>query len=335
MFGGDHVGSGPVFPAFFEENRLQYDANAFPQLRLFGEFPAGCSVGHTSHMANKHTTATGHPNHRAQEAESIFIQQKHLISLNNYLHQDKAGQSGSSFNPNPVSTGLKLSFEEEEHNSSVTSASENLKAVLPVISSVSDNLKIEIDRQQEEFDHFIKVQEEKVLKGITELRQSQTASFLNAIEKGVSRKLYEKDIELENMNCKNKELMERIKQVSMEVQSWHYKAKYNESVVTFLKSNLQQVMAQGAMHGKEGCGDSEVDDAASYAKTNRLGFLDVSGSSIFTKKPTNCRACRVREVSVLLLPCRHLCLCNDCEGFIDICPVCSVMKTASVLVYMS
>lgn len=109
-------------------------------------------------MANKHTTATGHPNHRAQEAESILIQQKHLICLNNYLHQDKAGQSGSIFNPNPVSTGLKLSFEEEEHNSSVTSASENLKAVLPVISSVSDNLKIEIDRQQEEFDHFIKVQ---------------------------------------------------------------------------------------------------------------------------------------------------------------------------------
>lgn len=136
------------------------------------------------------------------------------------------------------------------------------------------------------------------------------------------------------MKCKNKELIERIKQVSVEVQSWHYKTKYNESVVTFLKSNLQQIMAQGAKRGKEGCGDSEVDDAASYTNANRLGIIDVPGSSVFTKKPTNCRACKVREVSVLLLPCRHLCLCKDCEGFIDICPVCSVMKTATVQVYM-
>lgn len=334
MFGGDNIDSRPVFSAFVEENRLQYDANAFPQLQLFGEFPGVCGVGHTNHMANKHTTATCNPNHRTGVEESIFIQQKHLISLNNYLHQDTAGQSGSILNPNAVSTGLKLSYEEEEHNSSVTSASENLQAVLPVISSLSDNLKIEFDRQREEFDHYIKVQEEKVLKGVTELRQRQTVSFLNAIEKGVNRKLHEKEIELENMKCKNKELIERIKQVSVEVQSWHYKTKYNESVVTFLKSNLQQIMAQGAKRGKEGCGDSEVDDAASYTNANRLGIIDVPGSSVFTKKPTNCRACKVREVSVLLLPCRHLCLCKDCEGFIDICPVCSVMKTATVQVYM-
>lgn len=127
-------------------------------LQIFFTVPGVCGVGHTNHMANKHTTATCNPNHRTGVEESIFIQQKHLISLNNYLHQDTAGQSGSILNPNAVSTGLKLSYEEEEHNSSVTSASENLQAVLPVISSLSDNLKIEFDRQREEFDHYIKVQ---------------------------------------------------------------------------------------------------------------------------------------------------------------------------------
>lgn len=120
--------------------------------------PIGCSIGQMNHMANKHVTVTNQPNHTRQETNSIFIQQKHHISVNNYLCQDKAGQSGSILNPNPVSTGLKLSYEEEEHTSSVTSASENLKAVLPVISSVNNNLKIEIDRQKEEFDQYIKVQ---------------------------------------------------------------------------------------------------------------------------------------------------------------------------------
>lgn len=179
---------------------------------------------------------------------------------------------------------------------------------------------------------YFNLQEEKILKGVMELRQRQTVSFLNAIEKGVSRKLHEKEIELENMNRKNKELMERIKQVTVEVQSWHYKAKYNESVVNFLRSNLQQAIAQGATNVKEGCGDSEVDDAASYTNVNHLGAVDISG---VMKKPINCRACKVREVSVLLLPCRHLCMCKECEAFIELCPVCSVMKTASVQVYMS
>lgn len=176
------------------------------------------------------------------------------------------------------------------------------------------------------------MQEEKILKGVTELRQRQTVSFLDAIEKGVSRKLHEKDIEIENMNRKNKELMERIKQVTVEVQSWQYKAKYNESVVNFLRSNLQQAIAQGTTHVKEGYGDSEVDDATSYTNMNHLNAVDVSG---VMKKPINCRACKVREVSILLLPCRHLCMCKDCETFIDVCPVCNVMKTASVQVYMS
>ncbi|KAF4349001.1 hypothetical protein F8388_008956 [Cannabis sativa] len=336
MFGGDNSTS-PLFPALVEENQLQYPPNAFPQLQLFADcdYTGGCNVGQMNHMANKHIASTDLPNHRRlPETDSNLVQQKNLISINNYFCQDKAGHSGSILNPNPVSTGLKLSYEEEEHNSSVTSASENLKAVLPVISSVNDNLKVEIDRQKEEFDQFIKAQEEKIFKGVMEMRQRQTVSFLNAVEKGVTRKLHEKETEVENMNRRNKELMDRIKQITVEVQTWHYKAKYNESVINFLKSNLQQVIAQGAIHVKEGCGDSEVDDAASYTNMNHLGSVGVSGSAV-TGKPINCRACKVREVSILLLPCRHLCMCKDCEGFIDVCPVCNIVKTASVQVYMS
>ncbi|XP_065631866.1 E3 ubiquitin-protein ligase BOI isoform X3 [Quercus suber] len=299
-------------------------------------FPVGCNVGPLNYIGNGQTTPMEQPIKRAREAESISRQQqKRLLSLNNNFSQDKAGHSGSILNPNPVSTGLKLSYEEDEHNSSVTSASESMTGVLPAILSLGDNLKIEIDRQKEEFDRYIRLQEENILKGVRELKQRQTVSFLSAIEKGVDRKLREKELEIENMNRKNKELMERIKQVAMEVQSWHYRAKYNESVVNVLKSNLQHVMSQGAMHGKEGCGDSEVDDAASGTNVDHLRIVGGSGNLAFTEKQLNCRACKVKEVCVLLLPCRHLCLCKDCEGFIDVCPVCRVMKTASVQVYMS
>lgn len=177
-------------------------------------------------------------------------------------------------------------------------------------------------------------QEANITKGVRELRQRHTAAFLSAVEKGVGKKLHEKDLELENMNRKNKELEERIKQVTAEVQSWHYRAKYNESVVNVLKSNLQQVMAQGAMQGKEGCGDSEVDDAASYTNQNHLSFVDGFGTSGVKRNQMTCKSCKTKEVSILILPCKHLCLCKDCAAFIDVCPLCNMMRTGLVQVYM-
>lgn len=75
------------------------------------------------------------------------------VSLNKSF-QDKVGHSG--YAPNAVSTGLRLSYEEDEHNSSVTCASEGIKAALPIISSLCDNLKVEIDQQIKELDCYIK-----------------------------------------------------------------------------------------------------------------------------------------------------------------------------------
>ncbi|OVA16974.1 zinc finger protein [Macleaya cordata] len=341
MFGGDN---NHVFPGFLEENQFHYDSNASTQLQLFGNFPAGCSVDPVNYVANEHIPALSRPTKRSRDADDITRQQKLQISLNNNFFQEEADRSASIPNANPVSTGLRLSYDDDERNSSVTSASGNMVATLPVIMSLGDNLRTEMDRQKEEFDHYIRVQEEHIAKGVREMKQRHMAAFLGTIEKGVSKKLREKEIEIENVNRKNRELVERIKQVAMEAQSWHYRAKYNESVVNALKSNLKQAIAQGADQGREGCGDSEVDDAASsyIDQKNHLHLSIPSGSG----KPTNgnqqrlkeqmtCRACKGKEVSILLLPCRHLCLCKDCEVFIDVCPICQSMKTASVQVYMS
>ncbi|KAI8019304.1 putative BOI-related E3 ubiquitin-protein ligase 2 [Camellia lanceoleosa] len=236
-----------------EENHSQYDATALPQLQLFGDFPVGCSVDPLNYMA----TATNRPIKRARKPEPNSRQQKLQISLNNNFCQDEAGHASRILDQNPVSTGLKLSYEEDERNSSITSASEGMKAALPGSFSLSNSLKIEIDRQEKEFDHYIRLQEASIMKGIRELKQRQTARFLNAIEKGVFKKLQDKELEIENMNRKSKELAERIKQVATEAQAWHCRAKYNESVVNALKTNLQQAIAHGAVQAREGCGDSE------------------------------------------------------------------------------
>ncbi|KAG8378864.1 hypothetical protein BUALT_Bualt07G0029000 [Buddleja alternifolia] len=328
MLGGGGTNGNPALPGFVEENRVLYDNNTLPQLQLFGHFPIQCSagIGTTNYMGNGHALTDNRPIKIVSDKEPVCTQQKLHISLHNNFGQDEAGHIGAVLNPNSVSTGLKLSCEEEEHNSSISSASDNIKNTFPGALSLGNTFKMEIDRQTEEIDRYIKVQEENILKGVRELNQRHTFSLLSALEKGVNKKLHEKDLEIESMNRKNKELGDRIKQVSMEAQSWHYRAKYNESVVNVLKGNIQQLMTQNTAQAHEGSGENEMDDAISCTN-HHPGFVQ-------EHPQPKCRACNGKEVSILLLPCRHLCLCTDCEGFIDVCPVCQVMKTASVHVYM-
>lgn len=333
MFGEGSSGNA-VFPASLEGNRFQYDVSALPQLQLFGDVTVGCSGYPISHAVNEHPSAALRHTKRVRDVEPNYSQQKLQISLNNNFGQNEVDQAGSILNPITVSTGLRLSYEEKERNSSVTSAPENMKAALPARLPIDSGFKYEIDRQREEFDYYMKVQEDNMMKGMRELVHRQTVSLLNSLQKEVSRKLYEKDLEIDNLNRKNRELGERIKQITVEAQSWHYRAKYNESVVNALKSNIQQAMAHGSMQAKEGCGDSEVNDAAS-STNHHLASGSQDQIPNIQQQLKCCRACKSKEASVLLVPCRHLCLCIECEGFIDSCPVCQVMKTASVQVYMS
>ncbi|KAJ9568334.1 hypothetical protein OSB04_004300 [Centaurea solstitialis] len=322
MFGG--LINGGHHP---EEHRPQYDMTALPQLQLFGKFPAGCTLDNINFVGNEHGMASGRPLKRAREPGPMSTPQKLHISLNTNFCQDDTGLTRTPMNPNlnPVSTGLKLSYEEDERNSSVTSIGENLKALHPVTHSLTNSIKLEMDRHRELLDHYVKVQEENMVKGIRELNHKHTTSILNTLEKEVGRKLREKEMEIENMNRKNIELGLKIKQIAMEAQSWHYRAKYNESVVNALKNNLQQLIAQKPAEGKEGFGDSEVDDAASYTNVNAANETVA----------LNCRACNAKEACFLLLPCRHLCLCKECQVFTEKCPVCQATRTESVHVIVS
>ncbi|XP_050208031.1 probable BOI-related E3 ubiquitin-protein ligase 2 isoform X1 [Mercurialis annua] len=336
MLGGNN--SNPLLPVFVDDNRIPYQPNPSNQLQLFNNFPAGCSVDHVNYFGNEHMTPMLRPNKRGREAEDFSRQQKLQISLNYNICQDEVDRSGSVPNPNAVSTGLRLSYDDDERNSSVTSASGSMTAPPSILMSLGENIKTELDRQKEEFDQYIKIQEEHLAKGVRDMKQRHMASFLASIEKGVSKKMREKELELENVNRKNKELMERIKQVAMEAQNWHYRAKYNESVVNVLKNNLQQAISQGAEQGKEGFGDSEVDDTASYIDPNNYLNMPVgSGRPVGRNHQGHmmCRACKVKEVCMLLMPCRHLCLCRECDMLIGVCPVCQLIKTSSVQVYLS
>jgi len=120
--------------------------------------PAGCSVDPVNYFGSEHITPMLRPNKRGRETEDISRQQKLQISLNYNACQDEADRSASIPNPNIVSTGLRLSYDDDERNSSVTSASGSMTAAPSIILSLGDNITTELDRQKEEFDQYIKIQ---------------------------------------------------------------------------------------------------------------------------------------------------------------------------------
>lgn len=334
MLGGNN--NNTVVPLFLDENHYQYPADVSNQLQLFANVPAGCNVDPINYFGREHSSPVFRPNKRGREAEANTRQQKLQISLNHTIFHDESDRPANISSQNPVSTGLRLSYDDEERNSSITSASGSMTGAPSIMLSFGDSITTELDRQKEEFDQYIKTQEENMFKGVRDIKQRHMASFLAAVEKGVGKKIREKDHEIEAINRKNRELVERIKQVASEAQNWHYKAKYNESVVNVLKTNLQQALSQGAEQVKEGFGDSDIDDTASCFDPHKYSVIPGGpGKSTMAKDRMICRSCKTKEVSVLLMPCRHLSLCIDCDGFVNVCPVCQLVKTASVQVYLS
>ncbi|CAH8251842.1 unnamed protein product [Arabidopsis lyrata] len=335
MLSGNNGNTVP--PVFMNENQLQYQTNLQSnQLHLLGTMGGGCTVDPVNYFANDTLVPMIRPNKRGREAESISNniqrQQKLQMSLN-YNHNNISVREEVP-KENLVSTGLRLSYDDDERNSSVTSASGSIVAASPIFQSLDDSLRIDLHRQKDELHQFIKIQAAQMAKGVRDMKQRHIASFLTTLEKGVSKKLQEKDHEINDMNKKNKELVERIKQVATEAQNWHYRAKYNESVVNVLKANLQQAMSHNnnvigaADQGKEGFGDSEIDDAAS-------SYIDPNNNKMGIHQRMRCKMCNGKEVSVLLVPCRHLSLCKECDVFTKICPVCKSLKSSSVQVFFS
>ncbi|XP_062224173.1 BOI-related E3 ubiquitin-protein ligase 1-like [Phragmites australis] len=339
---GGLLGSSPApYPSSAMDNpnpnQFFFDAKSAP-LQLFGSstVPAVGPAGHCNHTGNNHLSVMN----QARNTNIDRGDEKQLklqMSLNNY-HQEKADRLAQVGNPSAVSTGLRLSYEDDERNSSITSGSGSISS-LPTTLSFVDDLKSEMDKENKEISYYLRHQAEQIGKQMNEVSQRRLISFLANLERAVGKQLREKELEAEAMNRRSKELNEQIRHVAMEVQSWQSAALYNQSVANSLKSRLVQVVAQSTNLTREGSGDSEEGNTASSQNANAAagGFFQSSvlGSRGTTVGLGACRLCGGRESSVLVMPCRHLCLCVDCERNADVCPVCRFPMSGSVEINMS
>ncbi|KAJ0044797.1 hypothetical protein Pint_05536 [Pistacia integerrima] len=197
--------------------------------------------------------------------------------------------------------------------------------------------------QNLQLDAFIQLQNQKLQEAVEESRKIQLRSLVRTMEQRVQRKLEETERELEKAKRVNADLEEKIKQMTQENQMWFNMAKNYESTVFSLRQSLVQLFLYNN-HDKsanintaiEGFGETEDEDDDAESQ-----LIKLAESKEYRKEKNKkefkrfCKGCGGGEVSVLVLPCRHLCLCKECELRLHSCPVCNSMKNASLEVYLS
>ncbi|XP_062097308.1 probable BOI-related E3 ubiquitin-protein ligase 3 [Humulus lupulus] len=240
-----------------------------------------------------------------------------------FLENNSQISSVDFLQPRSVSTGLGLSLDNTRMASTGDSA---------LLSLIGDDIDRELQHQDTEIDRFLKIQADRLRQTILEKVQSTQLRTISVVEDKVLEKLREKQAEVESINKKNVELEDQMEQLSIEARAWQQRSRYNENIITALRFNLQQVFSQ-SRDSKEGCGDSEVDDTASCCNGSSLDFHLLCKENNNMKK-MRCKACRVNEVCMLLLPCKHLCLCKDCESKHSYCPLCQCSKFIGMEVYV-
>ncbi|KAJ4964863.1 hypothetical protein NE237_016712 [Protea cynaroides] len=213
---------------------------------------------------------------------------KKKLKEQDFLENNSQISSVDFLQTRSVSTGLGLSLDDRRMASSGDS---------PCFSLLDDEIDKELQRQDAELDRFVKLQGGQMRQAILEKIQANQLQTLSFAEEKILQKVREKEAEVEDINRKNMELEERMKQLSVEAGAWQQRAKYNEQMITTLKFNLQQVFAQ-SRDSKEGCGDSEIDDTASCCNGGAIDFNLVSKENKDLKELMTCRIVRVSLTSV-------------------------------------
>ncbi|VFQ98373.1 unnamed protein product [Cuscuta campestris] len=191
---------------------------------------------------------------------------------------------------------------------------------------------------QYEIDRIVFNHTKKLRMELQERQRRETRLLAAAIGEGVGKLVREKDGQIQMLGKLNFALQERVKTLYLENQLWRDLALTNEATVNSLRNDLEQVLAHVA--AEEHVSDGTVtaaaaaeEDAGSCCDSSNSAAEEVVGQGGGVRM---CRRCGVKESSVLLLPCRHLCLCTMCGStLVSRCPVCSSNMNATVHINMS
>ncbi|KAJ4872816.1 putative BOI-related E3 ubiquitin-protein ligase 3 [Raphanus sativus] len=283
------------------------------------------------------------------ESQTSLLNSTYNISPVDYLvHQSikpTIHSVDSSVTFNSERNGNNVDFLRPSSSSSLRKRPREESLVMPSQKRCTDplmflgqDLSPKIDQHHSlDIDRLISNHVEIIRMEIDEKRNTQGRKIMEAIEQGLMEKLRNKDEEINHIQKLNLYLEEKVKSLCAENQIWRDVAQSNEATVNALRSNLQQVLADVERREEP----TAADDTQSCCGSNDEGDSDETWrlvgeeAQVRTVTRTMCRGCGEGEASVLLLPCRHMCLCLVCGSSLNTCPVCKSPKNASIHINLS
>lgn len=271
------------------------------------------------------------PDHTSSFMELYTLQpqpqpQPQLVDLAQLHNQQSA---------NAVSIGLRLSpcDLQNQHLSrrSATPSPSPSPSPSPTSSLFSNDFASIIKQQREEIDQFLQAQGEQLRRTLAEKRRRQYRALLVAAEESVARRLREKDAEAEKAARRNAELSARAAQLGAEVRAWEAKARAQEAAAASLQAQLVKAQAMMVSENNGGGGGGEAGPPEAQAEDAESVYADPDRA---VGSGPGCRACGERVATVVLLPCRHFCVCAECDRVVGACPVCFCMRGSSVEVFL-
>ncbi|KAL3814011.1 hypothetical protein ACJIZ3_015279 [Penstemon smallii] len=252
-------------------------------------------------------------------SENLGFALENACGFNNFsfVHQQQQQQQLMQFDQfQNSSVHKKQRFLQDNSNSSYEQQSS-----MAFYQSISD----QIEKQTMEIDRFITLQNERLRLALQEQRKQQTTLFLNKYEAKTQFLLKQKEDEIAKATNRKQELEQYLKRIESEIQKWQRVAKENESMVESLNSTIERLKETALLSG------NGADDAESCCenKEERIENYIMRQSTRKNNKMI-CKCCNVRGSCVIMLPCRHLSSCKDCEAFLDSCPVCRMVKKGSI-----
>ncbi|XP_020586745.1 BOI-related E3 ubiquitin-protein ligase 1-like [Phalaenopsis equestris] len=154
---------------------------------------------------------------------------------------------------------------------------------------------------------------------LSSLTMTLKAKFINL--------LMQKEKHLAEEKKKAMKLIALLNEALLEKEKWEKTARKLNSMASALSQTLEQVQ-QPCLSSTGELKKEEDEDEDEPSAKRKKGNISHDSSSL-------CQSCRWRSASVLVLPCRHLSLCKQCEVLHCRCPVCKCIKKGAMEVLVS
>ncbi|KHN21049.1 Baculoviral IAP repeat-containing protein 2 [Glycine soja] len=182
---------------------------------------------------------------------------------------------------------------------------------------VSTGLRLSFDDQ-----HFQQQQRLQLHQNESQQHRSHSSAFLSLLSQGLGSQIKQQRDEIDQLLHAQGEQLRR---ALAEKRQRHYRALLSAAE----EAGARQLREKGAEAvGVSSAVEGQAEDAES-------AYIDPERVVVATTARPKCRGCAKRVASVVVLPCRHLCVCTECDAHFRACPVCLTPKNSTVEVFLS